>query len=623
MKKFKILLFLYLSLIWITPYSLQASYWKSLETFFTDKNLDDFPSVSLIDIDNDKDMDVFIGTWDGYLSFYRNISAKGEFQFRLENSGVSIKSSFEKVSTGNAAVPFWIDIDGDMDYDLFLGNLHGTITFYENIGNPAQPKLKLINKGINENDSFFHINVGYNSVPFFIDIDNDGDYDLFIGERDGYINFFKNEGDYKIPVFNPINLAKSIKSSFNKIDVGECSYPVFYDIDNDNDYDLFIGNWEGFLFFYRNDGSMQAPYFNEINYGISKKFSFNNYQSEADCRPLIYDFYNDSKNEFVFSEINGYINFYQTTSEFLQLINPKEKIDLPTRMANYYYEISKEKYLNGDYIQAKLILNKGEKYKKLYNNVKLCKLLEKEIEKSINKEALRFKKNFAKNVFLEAIEHLLKGDYKRALMLFNQLKELYNDNNRLVAKYIQIAEKYEQERKKIIIIEQMNDKAINYYNKNQYQKALKIWREAFSLMPENYNIMENIINCEIKIEEAETKIIIDKLIKQARKYINNNQKTKAIEIYARILELGHTHLNKKIKKEINNIKSEIMKVKEQENLKKLDILYEKGVDLLEEKEYEKAMEIFRKVIFYNYCYKNASEKLKEAKEKFFSQEKAK
>ncbi len=320
------LIFLYLVFIFIKP-CLCNTYWKSIDKFLLNKSFNDFPSVSMVDIDNDRDLDIFIGSWDGYLSFYRNISKDKKFKFRLENSGVSLKTSFQKISAGIASVPFWVDIDNDMDYDLFLGNLDGTITYYKNNGTLTEPDLQLINKGDNKKNSYFQIDVGYNSVPFFVDIDSDGDYDLFIGERDGYINFFENKGNKKNAFFRSVNFAENIKSSFNNIDVGECSYPAFYDIDNDNDYDLFVGNWEGLLFFYRNDGTGFELFFNEINYAISRKFSFNNYQSDADSRIMIADFYRDKHIEFIFSRINGTIEVFQTTDEFINLVKKDKKID--------------------------------------------------------------------------------------------------------------------------------------------------------------------------------------------------------------------------------------------------------------------------------------------------------
>ncbi len=601
-------------------------YWNKVGTYFSDKKVLEFPAFTAVDIDGDNDLDVFIGTWDGYLSFYRNISDKNdkELKFRLENSGVTIKDSFNNIHTSYGAVPFFVDIDGDNDYDLFLGNLEGTITFYKNIGTPIEPKFKLINEGSSKENSYFHIDVGYNSVPFFVDIDGDNDYDLFIGERDGFINFYRNVGDFKIAVFKPINFAEDINTSFNNIDVGECSYPSFIDIDGDNDYDLFIGNWEGYLFFYRNDGTKFAPFFNEINYAISKEFSFNKFQSEGDSRVFITDFFKDKKVEFIFSTVDGKINIYRVNRDILKLVKKEEKIDINTKMANYYYEIAKELYVDGKLIESRLTLNKGLKYKNSVKLIELKKILTPEIKELIAKISLNFKRNFERDNFVEAITYLLKSEFNKSLTLFYQLNKLTKgayDN--ILNKYIQIADKYEKERKISLKVERMDEDARELYKNGKYKEALEIWKKASNLRPEDYSIVENIIMCENKLDEIETGGVIQRLLKRARKYINNNKKNKAIEIYAKIVELGGNNLDENIKKEINRLKLDIMEYKEREKMKELEELYKKGVFAEKRKDYETAMDNFRKIIFYNSCYKDVCDRYEKVKKLFYEKEKAK
>ena len=51
---------------------------------------------------------------------------------------------------------------------------------------------------------------------------------------------------------------------FENVIVGSLSKPTFYDIDNDGDQDLVVGNDLGALVFYRNAGSVSSPYFLKI-----------------------------------------------------------------------------------------------------------------------------------------------------------------------------------------------------------------------------------------------------------------------------------------------------------------------------------------------------------------------
>ena len=59
--------------------------------------------------------------------------------------------------------------------------------FFKNIKDPSIPIWAVPIENYN------YIGVGWNSAPEFVDIDNDGDMDMFIGERDGGINFYRND----------------------------------------------------------------------------------------------------------------------------------------------------------------------------------------------------------------------------------------------------------------------------------------------------------------------------------------------------------------------------------------------------------------------------------------------
>jgi len=73
------------------------------------------------------------------------------------------------------------------------------------------------------------------SKPTLVDIDADGDLDMFIGDEDGKIRFFRNEGTSQNPFWDFV-------SDFHDSTIGERSFPAFADIDNDGDWDLFVGN---------------------------------------------------------------------------------------------------------------------------------------------------------------------------------------------------------------------------------------------------------------------------------------------------------------------------------------------------------------------------------------------
>src|SRR4030095_13137425 len=118
---------------------------------------------------------------------------------------------------------------------------NGRIIFYENTGSASAFNFTL-------NTNFYNsIDVGDESVPRFFDYDSDGHFDLFAGKQDGTISFYKNEGSAAQPNF------VFQTSIYKNINVHQSSCPEFVDIDNDSDKELFIGNVKGGMFYFRND----------------------------------------------------------------------------------------------------------------------------------------------------------------------------------------------------------------------------------------------------------------------------------------------------------------------------------------------------------------------------------
>ena len=185
------------------------------------------------DIDGDGDLDLFVGKFLGEIDLYINTGTKENYSFSLpiplkDASGNNIKFS-------NFVRPNLNDIDNDGDLDLLLGGFNGKVLFYKNEGTAFNYLF------VEDNLLFQNIDVGEQSAPSYFDVDNDDDLDLIIGNRDGNLFVYKN-------VNNEYILSEEkFLSNF-----GGDSYPYFVDIDNDGDKDLFVGNIKGGLFFYRN-----------------------------------------------------------------------------------------------------------------------------------------------------------------------------------------------------------------------------------------------------------------------------------------------------------------------------------------------------------------------------------
>ncbi|SFE67839.1 FG-GAP-like repeat-containing protein [Nitrosomonas sp. Nm166] len=203
-------------------------------------NVSFYANPTLADIDNDGDLDAFIGNADGNTLFYRNTGTVSSPAF-----AAAVTNPFGLSDAGTQVSPTFADIDNDGDLDAFIGNSDGNILFFRNTGTAGNPTFAA---GIQ--NPFGLSDVGFLANPTFADNDGDGDLDAFIGNLDGNTLFFRNTGTATAPVFaaastNPLGLS----------DVDSNASPVFVDIDNDGDLDAFVGNRDGNTLFFLNDSS--------------------------------------------------------------------------------------------------------------------------------------------------------------------------------------------------------------------------------------------------------------------------------------------------------------------------------------------------------------------------------
>jgi len=151
------------------------------------------PSIStwFCDIDGDGDYDLFCGTaaipGPPGLYLFINQGPPQNPSYTLYSNNV-VPGVFTQSSA--IIIPGTADIDGDGDLDLFSGRDYSTsernLSFYRNNGNPQNPSLVL------EQQFMFPEYYITNAAPYIIDIDGDRDGDLFVGDGYGGIRFFRN-----------------------------------------------------------------------------------------------------------------------------------------------------------------------------------------------------------------------------------------------------------------------------------------------------------------------------------------------------------------------------------------------------------------------------------------------
>jgi len=198
---------------------------------------------ALVDIDSNGTLDMFIGSLDGALWYFKNVGTPSMPSFDI------VDTMFAGISGNYTYAPVFVDIDADSDKDLFVGRFDGRIKFYRNDGSSTPPQFIAVASPVDT------INVLQNAVPTFVDYEGDGDMDLFVGKANGQISFYVNNGD--AVNFQPV----FIEANFIGVDVGDNSKPAFADIDNDGDPDFFVGNSDGGIARYEFVGPRNIPVF--------------------------------------------------------------------------------------------------------------------------------------------------------------------------------------------------------------------------------------------------------------------------------------------------------------------------------------------------------------------------
>jgi hypothetical protein len=217
---------------------------------FAGVHVGSFSSPVLADLDADGDLDAAVGNGLLAVSYFENTGTPGNLVF-VHRLGSA--NPFDEVAIGHFTTPELGDIDGDGDLDLFLGEEDGPIDFFRNVGSPSAPAFEMDFKG----NPLLGVAAGFFTSIELADIDADGDLDASVGREAASLVYFENVGT---PAAAEFVERSGAADPFAGIDTGGLGIPVLGDVDGDQDLDLLLG--AGLLYF-ENTGSRREPAFTE------------------------------------------------------------------------------------------------------------------------------------------------------------------------------------------------------------------------------------------------------------------------------------------------------------------------------------------------------------------------
>lgn len=234
------------------------------------------PALSIIDVNKDGKNEIIVSPSDPSLVKSQDLNSVWLYKKNSQTQNYELETtSFlqdQTIDLGSGAYPIFFDWEQDGLLDLFVVNygsydsssyINGvlqsyyssSIAYFKNTGSFTETMYNLITTDFGSLKQY-----NYKALyPAFADLNNDGTIDMICGNSDGKLLFFANQNSVgQTPYFaTPV-------TNYQNVNVSNFSTPQLFDIDQDGDLDLLIGNRRGQIAFYQNTTNNSNPNFQMI-----------------------------------------------------------------------------------------------------------------------------------------------------------------------------------------------------------------------------------------------------------------------------------------------------------------------------------------------------------------------
>ena len=193
-----------------------------------------------------------------------------------------------------------MDWDDDGDTDLIVGDRNGFITYFQrNSDGTLAAGVKLQSGGTD-------IDVGANSAPDFVDWDNDGDLDMIVGsDLTSAVRVYENVGSassYQFNGYADFTAGGSTVTWYR-------SMPSIYDMNGDGLFDVVMGAQDKKFHYYENTGTLGNPSF-AADDPLSYQSGGDVMTDHSDSRLDICDWNEDGHIDLVTGDYDDYVYLY-------------------------------------------------------------------------------------------------------------------------------------------------------------------------------------------------------------------------------------------------------------------------------------------------------------------------